>query len=310
MRIAILGATSEVARDLVALLLETGGDELFLYARRPDAVQAWLAPRDLPAPAANASLDAFPADQTFDAIINFVGVGDPAKALALGPSILDVTQAYDDMALRYLRQHPACRYIFLSSGAVYGGDFAVPVTGEEPAQVAINRLCPGDWYGVAKLHAECRHRARPEEAIVDLRLFSYFSHTQDMSASYLMADAIRAIQSGTPLTASGSNIMRDYLHPADFMQLVKAVLKAPPGNAAVDCYSQAPVDKFSLLAALQERLGLQYRIALDTPASGRGGKVNYYSKSRVAEAYGYRPAFGSLDCILGESEKILYGHAA
>jgi nucleoside-diphosphate-sugar epimerase len=309
MRIAILGATSEVARDLAALMLEAGGDELFLYARRPDAVQAWLAPRSLPAPAANASLDAFPGDQAFDAIINFVGVGDPGKALALGPSILDVTQTHDDMALDYLRQHPACRYIFLSSGAVYGGNFVDPVTGTEPAQVAINRLCPGDWYGVAKLYAECRHRARPDDAIIDLRVFSYFSHTQDMSASYLMADAIRAIESGTPLTVSAGNMMRDYLHPVDFMQLVKAVLKAPPGNGAIDCYSRAPVDKLSLLAALQERFGLQYNIAADTPASGRGGKVNYYSESRAAEEYGYRPAFGSMDCILGESEKILYGRA-
>jgi nucleoside-diphosphate-sugar epimerase len=310
MRIAVMGATSEVARDLVALLLETGGDELFLYARRPDAVQAWLAFRDLPAPAANASLDVFPEGQAFDAIINFVGVGNPAKALALGPSILDITQTHDDIALRYLTHHPACRYLFLSSGAVYGGNFAVPVTGTETAQVAINRLCPGDWYGVAKLHAECRHRARPDDAIIDLRVFSYFSHTQDMSASYLMADAIRAIESGTPLTVSASNMMRDYLHPADFMQLVKAVLTAPPGNAAIDCYSQAPIDKFSLLAALQERFGLQYNVTADTPASGPGGKVNYYSKSRVAEAYGYRPAFGSMDCILGQSEKILNGRAA
>lgn len=309
MRIAIMGATSEVARDFVALLLETGGDELFLYARRPHAVQAWLAPRRLRPPAAISFLDVFPSDQTFDAIINFVGVGDPAKALALGPSILDVTQAYDDVALRYLRQHSECRYIFLSSGVVYGGDFAAPVTGQEPAQVAVNRLRPDDWYGVAKLHAECRHRARPEEAIVDLRVFSYFSHTQDMSARYLMADAIRAIQSGTPLTTSAGNIVRDYIHPVDFMQLVKAVLKAPPDNAAIDCYSQSPVDKLSLLAALQERFGLQYRIAWGTPASGRSGKVNYYSKSRAAEGYGYRPAFGSLDCILGESERILNGCA-
>lgn len=309
MRIAVMGATSEIARDFAALLLEAGEDELFLYARRPDAVQAWLAPRNLPAPAAIASLESFPGGQAFDAIVNFVGVGNPARALALGPSILDVTQAHDDMALRYLGRHPACRYVFLSSGAAYGGDFASPVTGEEAAQVAINRLGPGDWYGVAKLHAECRHRARADEAIIDLRVFSYFSHTQDMSASYLMADVMRAIGSGTPLTVSGGNIVRDYLHPVDFMQLVKAVLKAPPGNAAVDCYSRAPVDKLSLLAALQERFGLQYKMAADTPASGRGGKVNYYSKSRAAEAYGYRPAFASLDCILGESEKILYGRA-
>ena len=37
----------------------------------------------------------------------------------MGASIFDVTLKYDEMALDYVRQHPDCRYIFLSSGAAY-----------------------------------------------------------------------------------------------------------------------------------------------------------------------------------------------
>ena len=72
----------------------------------------------------------------------------------MGAAILDVTLAYDEMALKYVRQHPDFRYIFLSSGAAYGSGFEAPATVNTKASIAINSLKPQDWYGVAKLYAE------------------------------------------------------------------------------------------------------------------------------------------------------------
>ena len=79
---------------------------------------------------------------------------DPVQAAAMGASIFDVTLKYDEMALDYVRQHPHCRYIFLSSGAAYGSSFDEPVDENTKAVIAINNLQPQDWYAVAKLHAE------------------------------------------------------------------------------------------------------------------------------------------------------------
>jgi len=55
------------------------------------------------------------------------------------------------------------------------------------------------------------------------------------------------------------------LQPSDFHKLVNALLVAPADNAAVECYSRAPIDKPNLLAAKQEEFGLHYEIT-DTGA--------------------------------------------
>ena len=38
----------------------------------------------------------------YDLIINFIGIGDPSKALKLGSSIFDITYEYDQKVLDYL----------------------------------------------------------------------------------------------------------------------------------------------------------------------------------------------------------------
>ena len=43
MRIAILGATSQIARDLIVSFAAVEDKRLHLFARRPDEVMKWLA---------------------------------------------------------------------------------------------------------------------------------------------------------------------------------------------------------------------------------------------------------------------------
>ena len=296
MRIAILGATSQIARDLVQSFAENSNFTLVLYARRPLAVQDWLAKVNLTDRYEVNGFEAFGAHEQFDAIMNFVGVGNPAQAKAMGASIFDVTLKYDDMALDYLRQHPTCRYIFLSSGAAYGGNFDTPVDDNTSATFPINNLQPQDWYGVAKLHAECRHRALAHLPIVDIRVFNYFSHTQDMDARFLITDIVRAIRDKTVLNTSAVFIVRDYLHPSDFSSLVSAILTAPATNAVIDAYSKAPIDKLTLLAYMQASFGLLYQI-VQTGAgiNATGSKPHYYSLNTNGTRFGYQPRLSSLD---------------
>jgi nucleoside-diphosphate-sugar epimerase len=301
MRLAILGATSQIAKDLVQSFAAQSSHELVLYARRPDAVAQWLTRVGLAGRYAVADFAAFSAAEHFDAILNFVGVGDPAQAAAMGASIFDITLKYDELALDYVRQHPACRYIFLSSGAAYGASFEAPVDANTKAIIAINNLQPQDWYAVAKLHAECRHRALAHLPIVDIRVFNYFSHTQDMDARFLITDIVRAIRDKTVLKTSAAYMVRDYLHPSDFYGLVSAILASPAANAALDCYSKAPIDKTTLLTALQEKFGLQYEVVHTAAGvNATGTKPHYYSLNKRAEDFGYEPELTSLDGILKE----------
>lgn len=303
-RIAILGATSQIAKDLTTSFSARTDTYLHLFARRPDEVRKWLTFAGLSELYQVDDISVF-ANHEFDAVINFVGVGNPAQALAMGSSIFDITLRFDELILDYLQTHPACRYLFLSSGAAYGSSFKKPATRNSPAVVPINNLSPQEWYGVAKLHAECRHRSHPDLAIIDIRVFNYFSHTQDISARSLIADILRAICNKAVLQTSPGYIIRDYLHPSDFYKLVNVLLSAPATNATVDCYSKAPIDKPNLLAAMQERFGLRYEITEKiTSINATGSKPYYYSLNTRAADFGYQPELTSLDGIFLESEKI------
>ena len=305
MSIAILGATSQIARDLIVSFSAVADKQLHLFARRPEEVTKWLASVGL---AGRYPVDDFSGfgKQEFDAAINFVGVGNPAQAVAMGNSIFEVTLHFDEMVLDYLKVRPKCRYLFLSSGAAYGSNFKEPANRDTPAVVTINNLAPHEWYGVAKLHAECRHRAHPELPIIDIRVFNYFSHTQDISARFLITDIVRAIRDKTVLKTSSDYIVRDFLHPTDFYRLVSALLAAPAANAVVDCYSRAPIDKPALLAAMQKEFGLHYETTDATVGiNATGGKSHYYSLNTRAANFGYQPSLTSMDGILREAEAIL-----
>jgi nucleoside-diphosphate-sugar epimerase len=269
-RIAILGASSQIAKDLVASFAHHASHAPLLYVRDVAAAQQWQAALGLSFPVHTyAEYGRAP----HDAVINFVGVGDPQRAAQMGGDIFAITQQYDDLVLDSLRRHPE----------------------------------PQEYYSVAKLHAECRHRALPRLAITDLRVFNYFSRSQDLKARFFITDILRAIVDDTVLRTSGDFMVRDFLHPEDFHQLVCRVLEAPPANQVLDCYSRGTIDKSTLLAMMARRFGLRYEIAEGGLAvvNATGAKPHYYSLRRDAEALGYAPAYSSEDGIALETAAIL-----
>ena len=306
MRIAMLGATSQIAKDLILSIVKAGhGEKLFLFARRPKAVDAWLNVSGLSGCFPVADFSAF-ARADYDAIINFVGVGNPAQAAAMGSAIFDITLQYDELVLEYLRRNPACRYLFLSSGAAYGGIFDEPTQRTSKAAISLNDLPQQEWYGVAKLHAECRHRSLADRSIFDIRVFNYFSRTQDLAARFLLTDIIRSIRDGAVLQTSPDYIVRDYLHPADFHSLVRVLLSSPQANVAVDCYTLAPIDKSTLLEGMQREFGLRYEIT-EAPITinATGTKSYYYSLNDRAADFGYAPTRTSVAGVMEETRAML-----
>ena len=301
MRLAILGATSQIAKDLVRSLAAQSSHELVLYARHPEVVAQWLQRVGLDGRFTCADFPAFSLKEHFDVIINFVGVGDPANAVSMGSAIFDITAKYDAMALNYVTIKTECRYLFLSSGAVYCSSFEEPVNDNSKATIEINNLKPQDWYAVAKLHAECRHRSFAHLPIVDIRVFNYFSHTQNMGSRFLMTDILRSLRDGSVVQTSPVNIFRDYITPFDFHRLIEVVLGAEPINISVDCYSRAPVDKLTLLHMIRNNYGLNYQFIDDYKGfNATGAKINYYSLRRIPEFLDYQPVRTSMEGILHE----------
>jgi nucleoside-diphosphate-sugar epimerase len=307
MEIGILGATSEIAKDLILSFSAINDHELTLFARNPQSVIEWCSGLGILNLHRVKHVDEFYVNQKFDVLINFIGVGNPAQVAVIGASILDVTFKYDSMVLEYLQKYSNCRYIFLSSGAVYDSDFEVPVDVNTLIRIPMNKLQAQDWYASSKLHAEKRHRALQEFPIVDLRVFNYFSHTQDMSARFLITDIARAIGEKNLFSTSADKLVRDFLHPSDFAQLVSRILASPRINCAIDCYSQAPVDKLTLLKVLQEKFDFQYQIVTgEFGTNATGKKPFYYSLNRKAAGFGYEPQYSSLEGVIKELELCAY----
>jgi nucleoside-diphosphate-sugar epimerase len=304
--IAIVGASSQIAKDLIRSFAVVGRSALLLYVRNLDTTKAWVVEQNLEAVCTVHGYDAY-GELSHDVVINFVGVGDPRRAAEMGASIFEITSSFDDMVLTDLARNPDRRYLFISSGAAYGNAFAEPVTASTQAAVPINNIQPQDYYAIAKLYAEVRHRARPNLAIIDLRVFNMFSSTQSIESRFFITDIVRAIRDQRTLQTTAEYVVRDFMHPDDFHRLVECLLVPPPANCAVDCYSREPIDKPALLQAMADRFGLCYEVVGDTSArvNATGTKPHYYSLNRKAAEFGYQPAWSSLDCILAETSAIL-----
>ena len=304
-RIAILGATGHVARNLIVALGADSSTELLLYARRPDAVRSFLDTWPVSAGCRLAEIAAF-GSEPVDAVINCVGYGDPAGVADAGGSVYELTTFFESLVLEYLERRPATRYVAFSSGAVYGTRFSEPAGDETRAVIAVNDIGPSDHYGIAKLAAEGGHRAAADLAITDLRLFGLFSRHIDLSARYFMTDVVDAIRTGRELRTGPGDMWRDYVDPRDLAALVRAVLAADAANDVFDVTSAAPVSKFEMLAFFAKEHGLKYAVdeSLVLPAA-TGAKTNYYSTSTRAERIGYRPRHTALQAVAREAAAIL-----
>lgn len=306
--IAILGGTSRIAEDFVLTRSASSDVRFVLFGRRPAAISAFCARHDLADRHEAAPLADFP-DGDYQAVINFIGVGDPARAREMGGEIFDVTLTSDQMALDYVRERPDTRYVFASSGAAYGGAFQQAADGDTPASFPINTLAPADYYGLAKLHAEGRHRAMSGTSIIDIRIFNYVSRHMDLSSRFLLTDMINAVRNRTTFETDRSEIIRDFITPADLTALFDIALSAPAGsNLTLDAYTSAPIKKSELIQLMIEEFGLTARYPSSVATiNATGAKRNYYSTNRAAEALGYTPRHSSRSGIIEEVRALLAG---
>jgi nucleoside-diphosphate-sugar epimerase len=298
MKIAILGATSQIAQDLILSFSKNKDYYFELFGRNVEFLEKWIKSESLSDKYQAQEYSKFGNYQKYDVIINFVGIGDPVKAKKMGSDIFKITEQYDDMALEYLKQHKKTKYIFLSSGAVYGGNFQKPVDKNTVATIDINNLGPTDWYTLAKLYAEAKHRSLADLSIVDVRVFNYFSHTQDMNARFLITDIVRALKNKKAFNTSSDNIVRDFITPPDFYNLIQAIIDSKSVNTVLDCYTKGPVSKFDLLNELKGVFGLDYKVEDGVNiVNATGIKLNYYSNRRGVD---YNATHTSLSGILAE----------
>jgi nucleoside-diphosphate-sugar epimerase len=240
-------------------------------------------------------------DQSYDVVINCVGVGTPDKLAGQYWKWFTVIEKYDNLVLAYLQKSPKTLYISLSSGVVYG-DFSRPSAKDGVNLLHVNHIQEKDYYSIVRLNAETKHRSFSDLNIVDLRLFSYFSRYIDVTDKYFLNDIIKAINTKSKFMTDSLNVVRDFIHPDDLLSLVRIFINIRSVNGAFDVYSANPVSKWEILDYFKTEYDLEYKITgQDEFRSGTGHKELYYSEYHKAEDLGFCPKYDSLSVIKNES---------
>jgi nucleoside-diphosphate-sugar epimerase len=305
-RVALVGATSHIAKGLIACWSGRKDRELLLYARAPERVREFLAQQGLAA-AEVASIEDF-GRHPCDVVVNCVGVGSPTKLEENPADVFAVTARFDDLILDHLAGSPETLYVNLSSGAAYGVDFSQPVDETTQARFELNDLKGQQYYGIAKLHAEAKHRALSDLSIVDIRVFGYFSRYIDLSEKFLLSEMVSCLKSGAVFVTGAAEIWRDVLHPQDMAALIDACIGHRPLNCVYDAYSCREASKSEILELFAGSYGLKYRIECSCrPVAVGGEKSRYYPVGRKAAQIGYLPRFSSLQGIAAETSALVCG---
>jgi nucleoside-diphosphate-sugar epimerase len=303
MRIAVLGANSQIAADYIRLN-QSNSKYAFTAFVRPESISA--SSRLFNNNVRLSTYDEPCSNEIFDVIVNCVGVGDPARARGLQSTIVEISERFDAVALEMTARNSSAKYVFLSSGVAYGHDFESPVTALSSPKNSFDPAKLGDQYGLAKFQIEQRHRLTKEMGIYDLRIFGYFNRTMNIEHEFLLLKIARAILQKETFVTSADSIFRDYSNAIDFSHMLDAIIKSPPMNTALDLYSQSPVEKFLLLESLSERFNLRYEIdTVESYVSPTGTKPKYFSENHAASSLGFKPSRTALENVHLELEQLI-----
>lgn len=304
-RVAILGSTGHIAKNLILYFLREKKYKLFLLSRNKDKINQIIKYVNNKGTFSVNTYANFN-KSNYDVIINCIGISDPNEIKKNGISILTITEYYDNKILNYLEKNPSTLYINFSSGAVYGNTFISPVNDSTGSKLNINNLTHGDFYSVSKIHSEAKHRAFANLNIVDLRIFGFFSRFIDPIDGYFMSEVIAAIKNNKELLTNNINFIRDFVDPRDLYLFIKKIIQRRTINGAFDVYSKSPVSKFEILKTVSQRYGLKYAIKEKlSRTSPTGIKKNYYSNSRKAAKIGYVPKYSSIETIINEIKYVM-----
>jgi len=305
MKVAILGATSHIAKGLISNFMKKESYDLFLYARNTQKISAFMDSLGFSDFKSIYEFDKF-GKEDFDTVINCVGNGTPKGVEAAGKSYIFTAEKFDNMAIEKIGLRSGRRYINFSSGAVYGKYFSEPVNQDSVNQIKVNFLGDDDFYSIAKLNSEMKHRILSHLPIIDIRVFSYFSRYIDLNSGFLMSDIVKCIINKEVLQTSAMDIERDYSISEELFRLVECCLISQELNTALDVKTIKPVSKSEILSCFKDKYGLKYSYSDTFPTiNPTGCKSAYYSMYSSADSVGFKPKLSSIEGLIKETAEIL-----
>ncbi len=295
MKIAILGATGHLSKCAFWVFSKDPESEIFLFSRAADKLRQLELLRDFSTCKLHFENYKKFFENEYDVIFNGIGVWDTPGGK---PSdIFATTEYFDNLILDYQKRHFDSVSIHISSGAAYAADYMQPVEKTTKTQLDINSIRTGDYYSIAKINSEAKHRAFEALNIVDIRLFGFFSRFMSLEYPYLLSAMINSIKTNSEFKAISENFWRDYIHLDDFSALLLGIASAGKINTAVDVRSSQPVSKDELIRLFVDNYGLKVCYDDSVAVSKTGVKPHYYS---VLENAVYTPHYSSLQTVEDE----------
>jgi len=304
-RIAILGATSHIAKSLIVQFDASDKYELTLFARNLSRISEFRKAQGCRDCVLSDDFSGL-SQEKFDVVLNCIVNRDPADpSKGFDSTLFTTMEFFDNLILDYLHKNTDCKYIHFSSGAVFGGSYETPVTNTTQAVFPVNSVTPADYYQIVKMYAEAKHRSMQDLNIIDIRVFAFFSRFLDLDSRFLLAEMISCVKQNRVFETDDVDIFRDYTHPKDFFHLVELCLEQKHINMALDLYSAKPVSKMELLRCFEKEFGLKYRIAENKVRNVKTGvKPVYYSKNKQT-GIGYVPKYSAQETVLEEARFII-----
>ncbi len=277
-RIALLGATGHIAKNIIVRGLIDPNQEWSLFSRRPQYVQTFIE-NEVVSPQPHQNLDYQDFEKTnYDVIINTVGITEN-EVLINHPSAIFEADSIDTRVLSYLLNgHEATRYIHFSSGAVYGDVYDEEVT-TEYSRIPISPIEKEHYYGISKLYLEARHRAYPQLLISDIRIYNFFSRFIDLNSKYLVVQLINACREVRVFETSSEAIYRDFLHPDDLWAILQYLFDSKDAFPTIEPASLEKISKSDMIQLFVESFGLIVYINKNSTQSTKENKTYYYPRN-------------------------------
>jgi len=204
-----------------------------------------------------------------------------------------------------LKSNQQTIYINFSSGAIYR-DFSKPAFFDSKSSITINHIDSKDFYSIAKINSEAKHRSNNSLTIFDIRVFSYFSKFIDLEGPSFITEIICCLKNNKPFITNSNDMLRDYSGSDDLFQLVKKCSEHSGVNSGFDLYTTNPVSKFEIIDFFSKNYSLKWEIEKSIiPATLTGYKNQYFSENRKAEELGFKPVCSSIEVIRNVSKQIL-----
>lgn len=231
-------------------------------------------------------------EHSFDTCINAAGSGNVPYSMLHPVTDFEANTLDVILLLDNLRQiQPGCRYIHISSAAVYGNPVALPLTETHPCK-------PVSPYGFHKLMSEmiCHEYASLYDLQVAIvRPFSVYGPglrkqlLWDICSRLNISDQARLFGTG--------NETRDFIHVEDLVELIHCIILR--GSFSAGVYNAASGIETSIRAVasvFEEYYAGQKEISF-SGETRTGDPINWRADISGITALGYQPRFDLKDSI-------------